>query len=94
MSKMKIKRGLSDRDMIGNWQETPSFEHDASDVPLPKPAKPNKQESFFSEELQDKVAKHLLEIKLSLFQQGIIDYDLKVSREGNQVILSAVPRKK
>lgn len=90
MSKVKIKRGLSDQDMVGHWKETVTFEHDAGKKSPTKPA--NKKESFFSPELQDKVAKYLLEIKLSLFQQGILDYDIKVSREENQVILTAVPK--
>ncbi|KYZ77912.1 hypothetical protein AXX12_16745 [Anaerosporomusa subterranea] len=91
MSKAKIKRGLSDQDMVGKWQETATFEHGIEEPPMLKPTQPAKKESFFSTELQEKVAKNLLEIKLSLFQQGILDYDIKVSRDDNKVILTAVP---
>ena len=93
MSKTKIKRGLSDQEMLGKWQEKASFEHGITEEEV-KPSKPAKKESFFSPELQDKVAKSLLEIKVSLFQQGILDYDIRVSREGNKVILTAVPAQK
>jgi hypothetical protein len=95
VSKVKIKRGLSDQEMVGKWQEKATFEHGIEEEPMVKPAQPAKKESFFSPELQDKVAKSLLEIKLSLFQQGILDYEIKVSRDDNKVILAAVakPRK-
>ncbi|MDU4961374.1 MAG: hypothetical protein E6X17_12030 [Sporomusaceae bacterium] len=93
MAKVKIKRGLSDRDMVGNWQETASFEHGLDAEPAVKPVPPARKESFFSPELQEKVSKNLLAIKLDLFQQGILDYDLHVSREGNRVILTATARK-
>ena len=95
MGKFKIKRGLSDSDMIGKWQETPSFEH-ATEEETPKivqTPQQHKKESFFTPDLQDQVAKKLLEIKLALYQQGVLDYDIKVSRENNSVILTAVPRK-
>jgi hypothetical protein len=92
LSKAKIKRGLSDQDMVGKWQEKASFEHGIEEAPVIKPTQPAKKESFFSPELQEKVAKNLLEIKVSLFQQGILDYDIKVSREENKVVLTAVPR--
>lgn len=91
VSKVKIKRGLSDQEMVGKWQEKATFEHGIEEVPTGKPTQPAKKESFFSSELQEKVAKSLLEIKLSLFQQGILDYDIKVSRDANKVILTAVP---
>ena len=91
MSKEKIKRGLTDQDMVGKWQEQASFEHCIEEAPV-KPTAPAKKESFFSIDLQDKVSKSLLEVKLALFQQGIVDYEIKVSRESNKVILTAVPR--
>lgn len=91
MGKTTIKRGLSDQEMLGKWKETPTFEHDMEEA-APKQPQPAKKESFFTQELQDKVSKSLLEIKLGLFQQGILDYEIKVSREENKVILTAVPK--
>lgn len=94
MSKIRIKRGLSDQDMVGKWQEKPSFEHGIEEA-APKAvqtAQP-KKESFFTPELQEKVAKGLLEVKLALYQQGILDYDIKVTRENTTIILTAIPRK-
>lgn len=91
MGKMTIKRGLSDQEMLGKWKETPTFEHDMEEAPI-KAVQPAKKESFFTPELQEKVAKSLLEVKLSLFQQGVVDYDIKVSREDNRVILTAVQK--
>lgn len=92
MAKLKIKRGLSDQAMMGGWREKATFENGIGEESLDKPTQPIKKESFFSAELQEKVAKYLLEIKLSLFQQGILDYDISVSRQGNQVTLTAVAR--
>lgn len=93
MSKIQIKRGLSDQEMVGKWQEKPSFEHGIEEEPVkPVQTAANNKESFFTPELQTKVSKGLLEIKLALFQQGILDYDIKVSREGNTVSLTAVPK--
>lgn len=92
----KIPKNLSDQEMVKHFKEKITFETGlAQDGPEDKRSvqtKSKEKESFFTPELQEKVSKHLLEIKIQLFQEGIVDYDLKVSRDGKQVLISAVPR--
>lgn len=95
----KIPKNLSDKDMVGNFKDTLTFETDVSPEETPKAAvkkKPEKQSytsEFFTPELQEKMGKALLELKLELYKTGVVDFDLKVSREGQQVILKAIPKK-
>ena len=97
----KIKKNLSDSDMFKGWHEQPTFETEIlADDPVRQPIKPAKKDSaadinsaYFTPELQESVGKALLELKLNLYKQGIVDYQIKVSCQDNQVILSAVPAK-
>lgn len=100
MSKMSIKKNLSDQDMFANWQEKTTFETEINDEPEPQKvlkhqakSQPDFHSSFFTPEIQEKVGKALLDIKMSLYKQGIVDFDIKVSREENKVVLTAVPKK-
>ena len=45
-------------------------------------------------ELQEKVGKALLELKVELYKDGIVDFDVKVMRQGKEIILTAAPKKK
>lgn len=98
----KIPKNLSDQSMMGNVQEQITFENDifAQEAIAPKPLKPAKKENpgyvseFFTFELQEKVGKALLELKLQLYKEGIVDFDIKVTRQDKQVLLTAVPSKK
>lgn len=95
----KIPKNLSDKAMIGNFKENITFENDifAEEAVTPRPIKSEKKEKagyvseFFTNELQEKVGKLLLELKVELFKEGIVDFDIKVARQGKQVILTAVP---
>jgi hypothetical protein len=100
MSKSAIRKNLSDADMMVNYKEEATFENiPLEDSPTGKNEKrsvsPAKQEdiktAFFTPELQERVGKALLELKLELYKEGIVDYDVKVSRQGRQVILTAAP---
>lgn len=98
---VKIPKNRQDSEMLGNIQEKASFEHYSdgiTDQPVTKPAKsePTKPgfAAFLTPELQDSLGKALLTLKLNLYKEGIVDYDLKVSCESNQVVLKAVPSKK
>lgn len=99
MAKIKIRKNLSDEDMLAGYKEELTFENnwlaeEQESKPKVKPVqKNNAQEglgSFFTPELQEQVGKILLQIKLDLYKQGIIDYRLEVSRQGNSVVLTAV----
>lgn len=98
----KIPKNLSDKSMFGDYQEQITFENDifADEIAGSKIVKPVKKEKvdyvseFFTTELQEKVGKLLLEIKVELYKEGIVDFDVKVARQGKQVVLTAVPGKK
>lgn len=88
--------------MFGNYKEEITFENDifTEEVAAPKPVKPEKKgkggyvSEFFTPELQEKVGKLLLELKVELYKEGIVDFDIKVARQDKQIILTAVPSKK
>lgn len=98
MSKSKIRKNLSDEEMFANYKEEITFENAWDDTVVTKPAvKPVKKDaeregiqSFFTPELQEQVGRALLEMKVQLYKEGILDYRIEVSREGRQVILTAV----
>lgn len=96
----KIKKNLSDQEMLANWQEKETFENvvqdDSNDKEQNnrKTAASNMAADFFTPELQEKVGKALLELKLNLYKQGIVDYKIKVGCEGDQIVLKPVPIKK
>jgi len=97
----KIPKNLSDKSMVGNYSEQITFENDifAEEKAVAKPLKAEKKASpayvceFFTPELQEKVGKALLELKVELYKQGVVDFDIKVARQDKQVILTAAPRK-
>lgn len=98
----KIPKNLSDKSMFGDYQEQITFENDifSEETAVPRPVKPEKREKvpyaseFFSIELQEKVGKLLLEIKVELYKEGIVDFDIKVARKGKEIVLTPVPGKK
>jgi hypothetical protein len=95
----KIKKNLSDADMLGSWQEETTFETAVlKEEPLQKHTvqkdKQSLNSSFLTAELQEKIGKALLELKVELYKDGIIDYDIKVSCRDKQVVLVPAPAKK
>ena len=88
--------------MVGNYKEEITFENDvfADEIVTPRPIKAEKKEKngyvseFFTSEIQEKVGKLLLELKVELYKEGIVDFDIKAARQDKQIILTAVPRKK
>lgn len=96
----KIKKNLSDSDMLKGWQEETTFETEILEETAPRPVKPAKKDAaedinnaYLTPELKESVGKALLELKLNLYKQGIVDYQVKVACQDNQVILTAVPAK-
>lgn len=101
MTKSVIKKNLSDQEMLKNYKEEETFETAVMEEKpsvAPKAGKgkvaENINTAFFTPELQEQVGKALLDLKLKLFKEGIVDYTLKVTRldSQNQVVLTAVPR--
>lgn len=97
----KIPKGLADKDMFVGVKEIETFETMVftEEVPVAKPKVKTKEKddlatAFLTKELQEKIGKALLELKLDLFKEGLVDYDIKVVREDKKIILSAMPTKK
>lgn len=101
----KIPKNLSDKVMVAGFKEEKNFEHmflaaeEEEPFVKPKTKGTNKEKedlstAFLTNELQEKIGKALLELKLELYKDGMIDYDIKVVREGKQIVLSAIPIKK
>lgn len=97
----KIPKNLSDTAMIGTFQEKITFEneHFQEEITTQQPVKAMKKDSvgfaseFFTPELQEKVGKALLELKVKMYSEGIVDFDIKVTTQDKQVIMTAVPSK-
>lgn len=95
----KIPKNLSDKDMMGSFKDTLTFETEViQEAAAPKPVKKKTEKTnyaseFFTPELQEKVGKALLELKLELYKTGVVDFDIKVQRDGQSVLLKAVPKK-
>jgi len=84
--------------MAGNFIEKITFENDIyADDKVEIKTKPEKKadvpyaSEFFTPELQEKVGKALLEQKVELYKQGIVDYKIQVVRQGKQITLTATP---
>lgn len=91
----KIPKNLSDKVMFGGYKEQESFESiflATEEEPLTRPVKKVKAEdlntAFLPMALQEKIGKLLLELKVDLYKEGIVDYDIKAKRDGNTVVLS------
>ena len=90
----KIPKNLADKDMFHGYQEKETIEsvflqndrEPAVRKPV-KPAKENIQLSCLTPDLQEKIGKLLLELKLDLYKEGIVDYRIKVKKEGGKIIL-------
>lgn len=96
----KIKKNLSDAEMLKGWQEQPTFETELQEEPVRPPVKAARKDpaddinsAYFTPEVKEAVGKALLELKLNMYKEGIVDYQIKVSCQGNQVMLTAVPPK-
>lgn len=92
----KIVKNRSDADMFAGYVEPQSFETMFLQEEEPQPrkaAKPQPQEDLYqgmlTTDLQEKVGRALVEQKLALYKQGIIDYTVKVEVQGDKIILSA-----
>jgi len=91
----KIPKNLSDNDMLSVWDKKAQAEsrEEAEKVSVKDAAKPSYESGFLTPELQQSIGKAMLELKVKLYKEGIVDYNMKVKQEGNQIVLTAVPRK-
>lgn len=92
----KIPKELSDKAMFAGYTEPETFETmflaaEAEEQPAAKPKKKsageNLQLAYLTAELQEKLGKALLDLKMELYKEGIVDYDIKVKRDGKNIVL-------
>lgn len=99
----KIPKNLTDKAMFSGVKEVETFEtmffaEEEPEVKPPPKTKANEKEdlatSFLTKELQEKLGKALLDLKLDLYKEGIVDYEIKIKREGQNILLVPLPIKK
>jgi hypothetical protein len=92
----KIPKDLADKDMFQGYKEKASFESmflAAEEEPQSvtkvqkKSAVENLQLAYLTPALQEKIGKMLLDLKMDLYKEGIVDYEIKAKREGRNIIL-------
>ena len=91
---VKIRKNLTDQEMLAGFQEKPTFETAvlAEEPAAPKISKSKDEPpSYFTKELREEVNRALLELKVKLYKEGIVDYNLKVSQANRQVLITAAP---
>lgn len=102
MAKHKIKKGLTDADMLKGFEEVASYEDEMikaeeeakRPAPLAKsPAKDSFFKEFITDEMEEKIGKALVEIKMEYFKDGD-DFTVKVKRDGLNIVLVTAPKKK
>lgn len=97
----KIPKNLSDKDMLKGWQDDESAEALFLSSPAGKetartrPSAPKREEkrdrvAYITPDVVDSLEKALLELKVSLYREGIVDFKMNVCRKGNDIILSPV----
>lgn len=82
--------------MFQGYKEKASFEsmflageeepQPVSKVPK-KAAAENLQLAYLTPALQEKIGKLLLELKMDLYKEGLVDYEIKAKREGRNIVL-------
>lgn len=104
MAKHKIPKNRSLEDMFQGVQEDITFETASwDDEPAPKakavkkaPAKPQSaadfRRQFFTDDLQEKAGKLLLDIKMAYYKDGVGDISLEVVRDGRNVVIRTSPK--
>ncbi len=100
----KIPKNLSDKDMFQNYVEEETIEDRF--IAAEKKAARKRQEQAkqappaelaragFTPELTDQLGRALMELRLTLANEGIREYTFKIRREGNSITLTAVEKKK
>lgn len=89
----KIKKDLSDHDMLKNWHEKETFEtaflrDEESGKSVGSVRKTEKEESFLPEEVNQKLEKLVLDVRLEFFKQGTKELKWKVTRTADGILLT------
>ena len=98
---MKIKKNLSDADMLKGFKESRSFEteilkdsQDDNSLRRPNKAVKNGKELLLPAEAQEKLNKYLLELSMEWFKNGNGEVEWKVQKEKDQIIIKPAPSKR
>lgn len=84
----KIRKDLTDADMLaqaGITKEEPIQEQAVQE--------PSAWRSFLTPQLQEEIGRALLELKVKLYKQGIVNYQIKVQCQDEQILLKVKPKK-
>lgn len=98
----KIPKNLSDKEMFKDYEEEPTIEETFQRAERAREAKAREKVKdsreltalALSPEILDALEKLLLEVKVELYREGIVDYRLTVRREGTNILLSPAVKKK
>lgn len=87
---MKIKKNLSDADMLRSFSEKLSFENEFS----PEESTPKKEKnikpytnSFMPEEIEEKFSELMLEVRTQLLKENRKNIQWRVKKDGMQIII-------
>lgn len=91
----KIKKGLSDADMLRGFSEEITFENGMYAEEKVKQSKikaktPVKKELLLPEDAQEKLNRFLLEISMEWLKNKKGDYSWKVAKENDQIVIKPV----
>lgn len=96
----KIPKGLTDAQMTAGMEEELTFENGAyqDEKTEKKKIRSKKKDDnmvldFITPTLAEKLGRQLLELKLALYQEGIVDYRFRVERQGHAIVMTAVETK-
>jgi len=91
--KIVIAKNRSDQEMFAGLEE--QLKPDDINAEKEKGRREaNAFASFFTPELQEEIGRELLKLKIKLYNEGIVDFDLKVKTVDNEIILTPKPKKK
>lgn len=90
---MKIKKNLSDEDMLRGFAETLSFENSLQPQEGQASQKKQKKQAaeanniFLPAEIEEKFSKLMLEMRTQLLKDKKTNVEWKVKKENNQIII-------
>ena len=93
---VKIRKGLSDADMLRGFNENLTFENgmyaeEKVNKVKVKSKAPAKKELLLPEDSQERLNRFLLEISMECLQKNQGSCTWKVAREGDQIVIKPVP---
>ena len=87
---VKIKKGLSDADMLKGFSEELTFENGIKQSKLKGAKAPAKKELLLPEDAQERLNRFLLEISMEWLKNKNGDCTWKVLKENGQIVIKPV----